>query len=301
MKKIIWTILDGKRGHEKQIEDLVFCLKKENDLKIIKINSNNLLKVILNSFTDYFDKCKNYPKPNLIIGAGHSTHFDILQKKMRYGGKAIIIMKPSLPASLFDLVIAPYHDQIIFKENIFITDGPVNRIINRKKQIKNKALILIGGPSKNYIWNNHDINMSIKKVLYNNSQLKFTIGTSRRTPAKFLKNFNTGKENKIKLVDHRAVSTRWLEEEISKSEFSWVTQDSISMVYELIASGSKVTCIALESKNKKFDKLYESLYKSKVINLTNQPIQKIIFKENQKSNATLCADFISNKFLLNEK
>ena len=32
------------------------------------------------------------------------------------------------------------------------------------------------------------------------------------------------------------------------SKYAWVTEDSISMIYELIASGSKITPIRLENK-----------------------------------------------------
>ena len=76
-----------------------------------------------------------------------------------------------------------------------------------------------------------------------------------------------------------------------------VTQDSISMLYDLLNSGSKVTCISLMPKNKKFFNLYENLYLNKRINITNRKFQNLETYNIDKSNAELSAEYILDKFI----
>ena len=57
MKLNIWLILDGKRGHEKQIEDLVFFINKKIRTNIKKIKKSNSLNTFLNFLRIGNDPC----------------------------------------------------------------------------------------------------------------------------------------------------------------------------------------------------------------------------------------------------
>ena len=46
-KTVIWRLLDGKTGHEKQTLSLVNALKNETAIKTIDIKNRNLLFLIL--------------------------------------------------------------------------------------------------------------------------------------------------------------------------------------------------------------------------------------------------------------
>jgi len=296
MKLNIWLILDGKRGHEKQIEDLAFCINKKIQSNITKIQRCSFFKVILNFLKISDDACKNLPGPDLIIASGHRTHFDALQKRSRYGGKVIIVMKPSIPTFIFDLSIISFHDKIIWKKNIFFTFGSLNKVKNKKKQIKNNGLILLGGPSKNYFWSNENVANEIKKIINSNPNINFTLATSRRTPNLFIKELNLENKN-LKIISHEKTSSDWLEKVIGNYEYSWVTQDSISMLFELIASGSKVTCISLKNKNNKFQELYKQMYEDNLINFNNMKYKKVKSMSYCKSSAENCADYICENIL----
>jgi len=63
MKLNIWLILDGKRGHEKQIEDLAFCINKKITSNIKKIKKISLLKIIFNFLGIGVDPCRNFFSP----------------------------------------------------------------------------------------------------------------------------------------------------------------------------------------------------------------------------------------------
>ena len=82
MKLNIWLILDGKRGHEKQIEDLAFFINKKIKTNITKIKKISFLNTVLNFMRIGNDPCKYFPRPDFIITAGNQTHFDALQKKI---------------------------------------------------------------------------------------------------------------------------------------------------------------------------------------------------------------------------
>jgi len=291
MKLNIWLILDGKRGHEKQIEDLAFSINKKNKTNITKIKKISFLNTLLNFLRIGNDPCKYLPQPDLIITAGHQTHFDALQKKNRYGGKIILIMKPSIPSFLFDLLIIPSHDNTLWKKNILTIDGTVNKIKNNNEQEKNSGLILLGGPSKNYLWSNKKVIDQINNILNLNPKLKFTIATSRRTPSELINDTEFIHKN-LSIVSHESASHDWLENNIGKYQFSWVTQDSISMLFELISSGSIVNLIKLESKNRKFEKLFLKLEKQKKINYQHRAHLLNKLSKNNQSSAEYCADFI---------
>jgi mitochondrial fission protein ELM1 len=291
MKLNIWLILDGKRGHEKQIEDLAFSINKKIKTNITKIKKISLLNTLLNFLRIGNDPCKYFLRPDFIIAAGHQTHFDALQKKIRYGGKIILIMKPSIPSFLFDLIIIPSHDNILWKKNTLTIDGTVNKIMNKNKQERNSALILLGGPSKNYSWSNKEVIDQIKHILNVNPNLKFTIATSRRTPSELLNDAKFVHKNLL-IVCHESVPHDWLEKNIGNYQHSWVTQDSISMLYELIASGSIVNLIRLESKNRKFQKLFFELERQGKINYQYSDKSLDRLSKNNQSSAENCAEFI---------
>ena len=296
MKLNIWLILDGKRGHEKQIEDLAFSINKKIKTNITKIKKISFLNTILNFLRIVNDPCKYFPQPDLIIAAGHQTHFDALQKKNRYGGKIILIMKPSIPSFLFDLLIISSHDNIFWKKNTLTIDGTVNKIKNKNKQEKNSGLILLGGPSKNYLWSNKEVIDQINNILNLNPKLKFTIATSRRTPRELISENKFTHKNYL-IVSHESVPHNWLENNIGKYQVSWVTQDSISMLYELIASGSIVNIIKLQGKNRKFEKLFLQLEHQRKINYLYSRKSLDRLSKNNKSSAEYCAEFIIKKFI----
>jgi len=297
MKKNIWLLLDGKKGHEKQIENLALAISRKVDVKIIKIKSPSFIVLIRNFILPFFDYCKNYLKPDLIIAAGHKTHIDAIFKKNKYGGNSIVIMKSSIPSIFFDLSIIPSHDKLLWKKNTITIDGPISNIINKEKQKKRNGIILVGGPSKNYHWISEEVIAQIIDIIRSNNKIKFTIATSRRTPKSFVNNLFKESFDKLRIVTPDSVGNDWLDNEIENYEYSWVTQDSISMLYELIFSGSKVTCINLKNKNEKFKNLYESLYNSKKINILNLPYQKISPPGFVISTAEICADHIIKSFL----
>ena len=86
-------------------------------LNILTINCSPGGKIQLKFFLKNIRKGQ-LPKPDILLGAGHATHLDIITAKLKFGGKSVIIMKPTLPYCMFDLCLIPKHDNPPKRENI---------------------------------------------------------------------------------------------------------------------------------------------------------------------------------------
>ena len=275
MKKIktIWRLLDGKTGHEKQSLALVKNLKNQATCKIYNINIQDLQNPFLALILKKYNLNKGLIRPDIVIGAGHKTHFHLLAIKRYFGAKILVIMKPSLPLKLFDLCVIPKHDDVKSGTNVFITNTPlVNFNLNMKKK-ENMALFLIGGPSRHFYWDSKIILEQIKNISKKFKFKKLLITTSRRTPLDFIDEFNRLKIKNIQLYEHTKIINNWLDKNIIKVKNIWVTNDSYSMLIEAIASGAYTDI--LELKIKKKSKL------SKEINLVKKKIRNKITIQNE--------------------
>lgn len=295
-KKInVLIVSDGKRGHEKQSECLVQALQKFLNIQHYK-QKPSLLKLLTNRMYSLFKKniyAKNY---DLIIGAGHQTHLSMILSKIFYGGRTVVIMNPSLPLSWFDLCLIPRHDGVNEKSGVILTDGALNNILNEKKHIHRRALIVIGGESKHIKWNNDYVAKKVDEILKQFPAMRFKIVTSRRTPKDFVEFLNKSLKTDIPIIEYSKVDKYWFTEEIKLSEHCWVTEDSISMIYELIAAGCNVYPISLE--NKYSTKI--SIEISRLINdgmiSTYEYKRKKIQSMKYKNQAQHCASFIFNEW-----
>ena len=248
--KIIWRLLDGRKGHEKQSLALVRSLKEQSRCRIFDINIQDLENPFLALIFKKNNLNKGLIKPDIAIGAGHKTHFHLLAIKRYFGAKIVVIMKPSLPLKLFDLCVIPQHDDVKSVSNVFITNTTlVNFNLNTKKK-EDMALFLIGGPSKHFYWNSKKLLEQIKNISKKFKFKKLLITTSRRTPIDFIDEFNRLKIRNIKLYEYTKTANDWLDKNIIRAKNIWVTNDSYSMLIEAIASGASTDILELKIKKK---------------------------------------------------
>ena len=151
--KIIWRLIDGKAGHDKQSLALVENLKNQTSCKIFNINIQNLESPFVALIFKKYNLDKLLTKPDIAIGAGHKTHLYLLAIKRCFDAKIIVILKPSLPFKFFDLCVIPKHDGVKRKKNIINIQTALVNFNSSMKKKENVALFLIGGPSKHYYWN----------------------------------------------------------------------------------------------------------------------------------------------------
>jgi mitochondrial fission protein ELM1 len=71
--------------------------------------------------------------------------------------------------------------------------------------------------------------------------------TSRRTPADFVHDVSVACPN-IRVIPVEETGPTWVADNLAKSVEVWVTQDSVSMVYEALSSGAPVGIIEMPAK-----------------------------------------------------
>lgn len=256
----IWVISDGKPGHLSQSLGLVKALGKlvPVDSHVIDIEGMGWFRALQTA------RKADLPKPDIIIGAGHKTHLPILAAARKHKALSFVCMSPSLPRKWFDICFVPYHDLASSAEEleqiyedleegnislapcIFPTMGAMHRITPNPGASKDFTLILIGGPSKFFSWNTERLVKQIRRVV-RNTEGKILLTTSRRTPKPVLPRL---REEFPGIEFHPVEETGpdWVPEHLEHARSVWVTEDSVSMIFEAVGSGAFVGLLEVPKK-----------------------------------------------------
>ncbi|HIE0670025.1 mitochondrial fission ELM1 family protein [Acinetobacter nosocomialis] len=242
-------VSDGKAGHRSQALGLFQAMQRQqanatfeevsmNDLPII-----SLIKALFSSKNSLLQQA-----PDFIFGVGSHTHFRVwLLGKIFKKAKTVILMKPNLPIAWFDYAVIPEHDGILSNERVIVTRGALNPIRNENRHQAGRILIALGGSSKRHQWNHEKVLLSVQKIVECNSNSEIILTTSRRTPVGFtdiLKQQSFAKRLQICPVEQTPQG--WIFEEMQKAEAVWVTEDSVSMIYEALTAGCRVGVVAMD-------------------------------------------------------
>ncbi len=232
----IWLISDGKPGHLNQSLGLVEAMERLRPVEVHRI----CIAGVSGWWKKYraaSEQAKDLPSPDIVMGAGHGTHFSLWRLARTYDAKSIVLMRPSMPLSWFDRVICPEHDfpNGCDRRNVLLTKGAINRVRPTAGE-RSARLILLGGPSKVHGWDEGAMLDRLKEVVAGEA---WELGDSRRTPEGFLDRVRT-ELPEITVYPHGEVDSDWLPSKLAVAKEIWVTEDSISMVYESVTSGAKV-------------------------------------------------------------
>lgn len=244
---VVWYFQDGKPGHQNQILGLIEALQKETPISAHPVSVLSIREALLCLLKGTFPSV-NLPRPLLIIGAGHQTHLSLLAAKRACGGRTIVLMRPALPLRFFDLCFIPEHDAAPNRNNVFKTQGTLNRVFNTQEAKADQGLFLIGGNSQHFKWNNEALLHQIKHIIHETPSTHWTLTTSRRTPESFVKILLKQNLNRFTLKQFKDTTPDWLPSILVKMSNVWVTPDSVSMVYEALTAGALVGVFSLEKK-----------------------------------------------------
>lgn len=225
----IWTLGDGKPGHENQSLGLAEAVGRRVACEVYRIPASPLQHALV--------AAKKFPRPDLIVAAGHSTHGLLWWFTWRYRSQSVVMMRPSLPCALFDMVIAPEHD---FKKtdasngHLMMTRGAINRVKPDVASARHGSLVLLGGPSKHHGWDAERMRCMISEIVCRSSEVE--VADSRRTPEGFFDSLDFIKVRH----SHDRSPQGWLAGRLAVAAEVWVTEDSVSMVYEALTGGARV-------------------------------------------------------------
>jgi mitochondrial fission protein ELM1 len=232
---VVWAFTDGKAGHENQTRGLLKALAQRFTLDTRWIRMPAYSSVLTSLMTRRFLPGAGLPPPDLLIGAGHRTHLPLLAARRAFGGRAVVLMKPSLPRVWFDLCVIPEHDGVS-GANVVVTRGALNAVEPGAKRT-GTGLILVGGPSRHHGWAERELVGQIEAIVKRSADIRWTLTTSRRTPHGTTARLQALAAANLAVVPAKDTGPGWLPERLASASHAWVSEDSVSMVYEALTAG----------------------------------------------------------------
>ena len=310
-----WCVTDGSAGMNSQVKGLAEALNTQYELKSIKLKFPwNILPVgILPIFSGIFKNIVNFDllnPPNLIITCGRQSVYFSLFLKKKLGKKIfnIHIQNPKTDSRKFDLILAPDHDNLK-NSNVINTVLAINHINSElikeniemfKKDFLNIeqpiCSVLIGGSSRNYIFNRRTVEDLTSKLknLESNNKIKVIILSSRRTD-QFIVNYLNNEFGDAHIM--------WNEKYnpyialLGLSKFIICTSDSVSMISEAIYSKKPVFVYRLRSfkNNNRIEKFIDSVLEKGLVKLIPNSIEE--FTHNYKNETEEVARRIQHLYI----
>ena len=243
-------VSDAKAGHRSQAVGLYKAMQRISNSEVTfqeialqQLPIFTLLKGMLSHQLPLFEK-----KPDYIFGVGsHTQSRVLLLGKVYPQAKTVILMKPNFPFSWFDYAIIPEHDGVPESRHVITTQGALNPIVNEQRHQASQILIALGGSSKRHQWNEAKVLSAIQKIVENHPDGKIILTTSRRTPSEFLAHLvKQPYSQHLQIFPVEQTPQGWIFEEMQQAEAVWVTEDSVSMIFEALTAGCKVGVIGID-------------------------------------------------------
>jgi len=243
-------VSDGKAGHRSQAVGLYKAMQRQSADEVtfeeILIGQLPIFSLLSAMFKKNIAALKQHP--DYVFGVGSHTQLRVLLLgKVFPQAKTVILMKPNFPVTWFDYAIIPEHDGVDASEHVITTQGALNPIVNEQRHQPNKFLIALGGSSKRHHWNEEKVLDAIQQIVNLHPQAEIILTTSRRTPEEFLAHLNEKSfKSQLKIFPVEKTPQGWIFEEMQKAEAVWVTEDSVSMIFEALTAGCQVGIIEID-------------------------------------------------------
>ncbi|MCM8593931.1 mitochondrial fission ELM1 family protein [Accumulibacter sp.] len=244
---VIWRVVDGKRGHERQTEGLIRALARLLPVIVREVHALPRGRALWSLVTGRWPSCaEGAQAPDLIVGAGHRTHLTMLAAQRARGGRTIVLMNPSLPRSCFDLCIVPRHDDVLEAANVLLTVGALNAVEPSRELDLKIGLILLGGRSAHYRWDDAAVAGQVRSLCRAAAQVTWRATTSPRTPEATVALLRGLEIGNLQLTAFDEAPLDWLTNQLREAGQVWVSPDSVSMLYEALTSGAAVGVLDLQ-------------------------------------------------------
>lgn len=300
---VIWRFSDGRAGHDSQSNGLIEALKDRVDCECHEVNAPLSFSSYCYGLLKKLPAVSHLPDPDLLVGAGHTCHFPMLLSRHVRGGQALVLMKPSLPTRLFDLCLIPAHDSFKPGPNVVATEGPLNALRACSSLSMDHGLILIGGESKHFHWEEQLLLKQVLQII-DSEDLNWTITDSPRTSLATRNLLQTLHKDKVTFIPFSAKQGAALSKLLSKSGIVWVSEDSMSMIYEALSTGASVGVLRIPAKAKsRLADVAPSLAKKQLLTLfddwlLNKSLSPPI---NILTESARCADILIERYAWSRK
>ncbi|MDX1559616.1 MAG: ELM1/GtrOC1 family putative glycosyltransferase [Marinobacter sp.] len=236
---VVWLLTDNKPGHRNQLKGLGNRLRVLAGASTYCIDTSGIKVPLWRTLLASAPRMEaSLPRPDLVIAAGSGTHRLLLSLRKLRGTRTLVIMKPAFPLSLISGALIPAHDRVQPGPRVLLTEGVLNTITPLARITeKREALLLIGGPSPHFDWDDDVVQGQISHLIGHYPEWRWTISTSRRTPEPLQERLDDMAGLQITVVHPQQTHEDWLSHQLSASRAVWVTPDSMSMVCEAATSG----------------------------------------------------------------
>ena len=244
---VIWVLGDGKPGHENQSLGLAGALGRLRTCVVHRISLAGVSR--WRRVSHALARSAEFPRPDLLVGAGHGTHWTLWRLAARMKSRSVVLMKPSLPLRWFGLCIAPEHDfpENPVGKNVITTMGALNRVEYDPETPRQGGLLLVGGPSASHGWDGDDVLDRLEEIAAGSPAGYWRLTTSRRTPPGMLEKLRERLPG-VEVWSHEDTGPDWVPARLGEAAEVWVTEDSVSMVYEALSSGARVGLLPVPRK-----------------------------------------------------
>jgi mitochondrial fission protein ELM1 len=234
----LWRFTDGRPGHDRQTRGLAQALQQRTDVSLHELPVRGGAGGFCWWLSGRYPPGTALPAPDLLLGAGHATHSHLLAARRSRGGRIVLCMKPSLPLSCFDLCLIPQHDTPPRADNVLATLGVLNDLRPGAAHDAARGLIVVGGPSRHHRWDNGRILAQIDSLIAARPLQHWRLTTSPRTPPELLAQLRGN--NACEYVPFDSCADGWLAQQLAQAGEVWVSEDSVSMIYEALTAGARV-------------------------------------------------------------
>ena len=232
-------ITDGKDGHYTQLLGLQSALETYFEVRPERVEVAVGFCGCLRAIKEW---SRQFTGQNtLLVGVGSETWRYLVIAKKIFALRTLVLLRPRLwPLSWFDQIVVPKHDELKEGGNILCTEGVLNPMRPSQHQDKNLGLILVGGPSKHYHWDDNELIKQVQGLVSSQPDTQWLLATSRRTPLNFLSVLKTRSAANLQVFPVEETPKSWLVEKLPQATTVWVTEDSMSMVFEGLSVGATV-------------------------------------------------------------
>lgn len=263
-----WLLSDGKPGHEAQLQGLGQALARRQPVELTWIDVANRRAGWTDLLRGRYPGLTAPHGPALAVAAGHGTHRQLLALGLASDCVTCVLMRPSLPLRWFDAAVIPRHDLPPRSSRVLATDGVLNPILPATKVDGSRGLVLLGGPSRHFHFPVEDVCARVALLCQRFPEMHWTASTSRRTPAGTMDALTAKAIANLQVISHTDTPRGWVAQMLSSCAQAWITEDSVSMVYEALSAGTATGLLALPTARAgRLQRGMETLHRRNMINL----------------------------------
>lgn len=228
----VLLVHDGKPGHRAQAEGLALALAQLREAVCWEYN------IVDRQPFPHMDE-----PPKIVVSVGRHSAGEALRQAARFGARSVALMNPGWwKRRKFDLCVVPRHDGLAEGPRLLATRGALSPVAAAYGAAVDRALVLVGGPSAHHAWNEARLMDQLEIVLEHSPDIaSFTATSSRRTPESTvaqLRRLSDESEGRFNFTPGTETPRGWVSRQLAECGTCWVTEDSVSMVYESLSAGA---------------------------------------------------------------